>query len=80
MQQSPFIFNNTVMYNVRYGNPNATDEECHQACRRAGLHDTIMARDDGYEANTGENGTYVVAAARNPFLLRERSLALVHGH
>jgi ABC-type protease/lipase transport system fused ATPase/permease subunit len=79
MQQNPYIFNNSVMYNVRYGKPSATDEECRQACRRAGLHDVIMARKGGYDAMTGENGAYVVAAARRPFFSQTRSLFHVYG-
>ncbi|KAK5442657.1 hypothetical protein LTS15_010975 [Exophiala xenobiotica] len=69
MQQSPYIFNNSVMYNVRYGKPSATDEECRQACRRAGFHDVIMAREGGYDANTGEDGANFSGGERQRMLL-----------
>ncbi|KAK4206462.1 hypothetical protein QBC37DRAFT_407098 [Rhypophila decipiens] len=36
----------TVAYNVRYTNLDATDEEMHEACCKAGIHETIMARKD----------------------------------
>lgn len=77
MSQEPYIFNDTVMYNVRYPRPIATDEECHEACRKAGIHDIIMARKGGYQARTGENGAYVVAAARRLFFFRKRALCLL---
>ena len=56
MVQTPYYFNRTVLENVRYAKPGASDEEVHEACRRACIHDTIMERGDGYETNVGENG------------------------
>lgn len=44
------------MSNVRYAKPDATDEEVHDACRLARIHDIIMARADKYETSVGENG------------------------
>lgn len=41
--QAPVRFHDTVMYNLRYANLNATDEEIQNACRAAHLHDSIMA-------------------------------------
>ncbi|KAI6258831.1 hypothetical protein MCOR27_010974 [Pyricularia oryzae] len=57
MPQIPHIFNTTVMENVRMGKKNASDEEVYAACRRAMIHDTIIARPGGYESLMGENGS-----------------------
>jgi len=65
MSQNPYIFNRTVVYNVRYTNLDATDEEMHEACRKASIHNTIMAREDGYETLMGDNGQYVTLLLRN---------------
>lgn len=45
------IFKESVLYNVRYVKPTATDEEVREACRKAKLHDDIQARDEKYESD-----------------------------
>ncbi|KAK0702673.1 mitochondrial ATP-binding cassette sub-family B member 6 [Lasiosphaeris hirsuta] len=69
MPQNPYIFNRTVTYNVRYTNPDATDEEMYEACRKAGIHKTIMARKDGYETSMGDNGQNFSGGERQRILL-----------
>ncbi|KAG9254473.1 uncharacterized protein F5Z01DRAFT_655385 [Emericellopsis atlantica] len=54
--QSPILFDDTIMNNVRYGRITATDEEVHDACRAACIHDKILEFSDGYEAKVGEKG------------------------
>ncbi|KAI6245787.1 ABC transporter [Erysiphe necator] len=54
--QDTILFNETVMYNLRYANQNATDEEVYEACRAASIHDKIMAFPDGYNTKVGERG------------------------
>jgi ABC-type transport system involved in Fe-S cluster assembly fused permease/ATPase subunit len=54
--QNPVLFNDTIMNNVRYGRITATDEEVHDACRAACIHDKILEFRDRYEARVGENG------------------------
>ncbi|KAI6779317.1 uncharacterized protein J7T54_000415 [Emericellopsis cladophorae] len=54
--QSPVLFDDTIMSNVRYGRITATDEEVHDACRAACIHDKILEFSDGYEAQVGEKG------------------------
>ncbi len=49
--QKNHIFNGTVFENIRYGNPDATQEEVVQAARKAWLHDQIAALPDGYETS-----------------------------
>jgi ABC-type multidrug transport system fused ATPase/permease subunit len=44
------------MYNLRYADQNATDEEIYAACRAASIHDKIMTFPDGYQTKVGERG------------------------
>jgi ABC-type transport system involved in Fe-S cluster assembly fused permease/ATPase subunit len=54
--QDTVLFNETLMYNLRYANQNATDKEIYDACRAASIHDKIMAFPDGYNTKVGERG------------------------
>lgn len=54
--QNPTLFNTSIMENVRYAKLEATDEEVHDACRGAALHDKIMTFPDRYATEVGENG------------------------
>ncbi len=45
--QAPILFDDTVMNNVRYAKLTATDEEIHEACKAASIHDQIMTFSDG---------------------------------
>lgn len=54
--QDPLLFNATVMENLRYARPDATDEDIFEACRAAAIHDRILTFADGYESRVGEQG------------------------
>jgi thiol reductant ABC exporter CydC subunit len=54
--QSTYLFNDTLAANLRLAAPDATDEQLVAACRRAALHDTIVAMPDGYQTRVGEMG------------------------
>lgn len=54
--QDPLLFNATVIENLRYARPTATDEEIFEACRAAAIHDRILTFADGYESRVGEQG------------------------
>lgn len=56
IQQDVFLFAGTVMDNIRYGRPDATDEEVISAARKAEIHDDIMEMPDGYDTYVGERG------------------------
>ena len=56
IQQDVFMFAGTVRENIRYGRPDATDEEVVQAAVRAEIHQEIMAMPDGYDTYIGERG------------------------
>ncbi|MBQ6475994.1 MAG: ABC transporter ATP-binding protein [Clostridia bacterium] len=54
--QVPHLFSGTVRDNIRYGRPDATDEETEEAAKTAYAHDFIMQLKDGYETQVGEGG------------------------
>ena len=54
--QDPVIFATTVMDNIRFGNPGATDAEIFGAARSAAAHDFISELPQGYETYVGERG------------------------
>ena len=56
IQQDVFLFAGTVMENIRYGRPDATDREVVEAAVRARIHDDIMQMSDGYDTFVGERG------------------------
>ena len=56
IQQDVFLFAGSVMENIRYGRPDATDREVVEAAVRARIHDDIMQMSDGYDTFVGERG------------------------
>ncbi len=55
--QDTVLLNDTIWYNIKYGNPEATDEEVIEAAKGACLYDTIMNRfPDGFNTLVGERG------------------------
>lgn len=56
VQQDVYLFTDTVMENIRYGKPSATDEEIIEAAKRANAHDFIQALPDGYDTEVGQRG------------------------
>lgn len=56
VQQDVFIFPGTVAENIRYGNPDADDQQVDQAAERAEIKDHILAMEKGYDTQVGERG------------------------
>ncbi|MDE3838088.1 thiol reductant ABC exporter subunit CydC [Bacillus methanolicus] len=56
LNQKPYLFNTSVMNNIRLGNPEATDEEVFEAAKMVQLHEMIMYLPKGYETNMHETG------------------------
>ena len=54
--QDTVLFNDTIGYNIAYGNPSASIEEVHEAARAAQIDGFIKRLPDGYEAQVGERG------------------------
>ena len=57
--QKNTLFSGTIKDNLRWGNPNATDEEMEHACRLACAHDFITAFPDGYDTHIEQGGKNV---------------------
>ena len=57
-QDTP-LFNDTIDFNIRYGNMDAPASAVEPAARRAQLHDTISSWPDGYQTKVGERGGMV---------------------
>jgi ATP-binding cassette, subfamily B, bacterial len=55
--QSPFLFDGTIMENIRYGNPDATDAEVVRSAHMVGNGDWIHVLPDGLDTQVGERGT-----------------------
>jgi ABC-type multidrug transport system fused ATPase/permease subunit len=54
--QVNYLFTGTVMENIRYANPEATEQDVIAAARAIGSHDSIMTLKDGYQSEVGERG------------------------
>lgn len=56
VQQDVYLFFGTVMDNIRYGKPDATEEEVIAAAKQANAHDFIMSLPEGYNTDIGQRG------------------------
>ncbi|MBT4160728.1 MAG: ABC transporter ATP-binding protein/permease, partial [Gammaproteobacteria bacterium] len=54
--QDTVLFNDSIQYNIRYGKPDATDEEVETAARLASIHEFIVSQPNGYQTRVGERG------------------------
>lgn len=54
--QDTVLFNDTIGYNIAYGNPAASKEEIIQAAKAAQIHDFILSLPEGYQTSVGERG------------------------
>lgn len=56
VSQDVFLFTGTIRDNIIIGNPNATEEQIHNACIKSSIHDFIMSLPEGYDTFVGERG------------------------
>ena len=56
VQQDVYLFAGNIMDNIRYGKPDATDEEVVRAAKNANAHEFIMSFPDGYDTDIGQRG------------------------
>ena len=64
VQQEVFIFADTIMENIRYGRPEASDEEVIRAAKQAEIYEDIREMPDGFETYVGERGTRLSGGQR----------------
>ncbi len=62
--QDNFLFDQSIMENIRMGKPSASDEEVRQAARAVGCHDFIMALEKGYATVAGGAGAHLSGGER----------------
>ena len=73
--QDTFLFNSTVRDNLRYGKPDATDEELVAAAKAAYAHDFIMGFPKGYDTQIGGRGVRVSGGQKQRLALARAILA-----
>ena len=56
VQQDVYLFPDTIMENIRYGRPDATDAEVIEAAKKAEIYDDIMHMPEGFSSYVGERG------------------------
>lgn len=90
--QDTVLFNDTILYNIRYGRPGASDEEVFAAARLAQIHDFIETLPQGYKTMVGERGLKLsggekqrVAIARTilkapPILMLDEATSALDSH
>ena len=54
--QDTVLFNDTIFYNISYGDPKASEEEVYKSAKGADIHNFVMGLPDGYETVVGERG------------------------
>ncbi|MBD3352752.1 MAG: ATP-binding cassette domain-containing protein [Candidatus Lokiarchaeota archaeon] len=62
--QDTYLFSGTVLENIRYGRPSATDEEVYAAAKKIGAHKFIMQLVEGYQTEVRERGSLLSVGQR----------------
>lgn len=56
VQQDVYLFAGSIIENIRYGRPGASDEEVYEAAKKANAHEFIMSLPEGYDTDIGQRG------------------------
>lgn len=62
--QDPFLFHTTIVDNIRFGDPSASEVEVREAAKAAAIHDEIEGMPEGYETVIGERGVKLSGGQR----------------
>ncbi len=73
--QEPYLFDGTIMENIRYGRPEATDEEIYDLCKIIGANEFIEVLADGYDTLILESGKNLSAGQRQMITIARTMLA-----
>lgn len=73
--QEPFLFDDTVLNNIRFGRLEATREEIETACKQANAHDFILSLLDGYDTRVGERGVRLSGGQKQRICIARAFLA-----
>lgn len=74
--QDTHLFSGTVRENIRYGRPDATDEEVEQAAKTASAHSFIMRLEDGYDTVLEGDGTNLSQGQRQLLNIARAAISL----
>ncbi|MBR3127789.1 MAG: ABC transporter ATP-binding protein, partial [Solobacterium sp.] len=64
VSQDNYLFDMSVMENIRLGNPKASDEEVMEAAKACGCHAFILGLENGYQTNCGGSGSHLSGGER----------------
>ena len=67
--QNGILFNDTVLFNLQYGNPEATMDEIIEIAKKCEIHDTIMRMPEGYDTLVGDLGGKLSGGERQRVLI-----------
>lgn len=67
--QNGILFNDTIKFNLQYGNLAATQEEIEEMCKQCNIHDRIMEMPDGYDTHVGDLGGKLSGGERQRILI-----------
>ena len=67
--QNGILFNDTILFNLQYGNPDATFEEIVEVAKKCEIHETIMRMPDGYATHVGDLGGKLSGGERQRVLI-----------
>lgn len=73
--QEPYLFSGTLGYNLKFGRPDASDEEMRNVAGMVGIHDAIMRLEKGYETEITEGGSTLSYGQRQLVCLGRAVLA-----
>ncbi len=62
--QDNFLFDTTILENIKMGNEQATKQDVQRVCEKIGIHDFIMSLPDGYDTNVGDAGNKLSGGQR----------------
>lgn len=62
--QEPYLFAGTILQNIKYGKPDATDEEVYEICRAIGADEFIETLPEGYNTEISDSGKSLSAGQR----------------
>ena len=67
--QNGILFNDTILFNLQYGNPDASMEEIIEIAKKCEIHDKVMDMPDGYDTQVGDLGGKLSGGERQRVLI-----------
>ncbi len=64
VSQNNYLFNVSIMENIKMGNLDATDDEVIEVCKKCGVHDFISNLENGYDTVVGDAGSHISGGER----------------